>query len=209
MRSDVTFDWKDWKPIFFMSWIGGAIIALSFYLIGVQGVSLSTYDFAVDAAGNLYVGKEGVIEVYSSGKLQRTFDVTDYAYFFTIDADDTILLGTSSTCYKMDLYGHVLEERDDEGETYYNLQFADRSFTAQNGDVYRRRWIPFVFQIVCNKSEVVYTSPFLEVFVKLLFAAFVVGMLIVLPRTVFKMLKKEGERRAKLRAEGKKAPWYL
>ena len=205
----MTFDWKDWKPIFFMSWIGGAIIALSFYLIGVQGVSLSTYDFAVDAAGNLYVGKEGVIEVYSSGKLQRAFDVTDYAYAFTIDADDTILLGTSSTCYQMDLYGHVLEEREDEGETYYNLKWSGRSFTAQNGDVYRRRWIPFVVQIVRNGQEVVYTAPVLEVLTKILTFGLAVSMFAFVPIQLFKMLKKEGKRRAKLRAEGKKAPWYL
>ena len=197
----IPFDWKDWKPVAIFLFIWVPLMMCCSFLDTSGAVSLSTYDFAVDAAGNLYVGKEGVIEVYSSGKLQRAFDVTDYAYAFTIDADDTILLGTSSMCYKMDLYGNILEEIKDEGETYYNLKWSGKSFTAQNGDVY--------FQIVCNKSEVVYTSPFLEVFVKLLFAAFVVGMLSVVPRTVFKMLKKEGERRAKLRAEGKKAPWYL
>ena len=116
----VPFDWKDWKPVVIFLFIWVPLMMCCSFLDTSGAVSLSTYDFAVDAAGNLYVGKEGVIEVYSSGKLQRAFDVTDYAYAFTIDADDTILLGTSSMCYKMDLYGNILEEIKDEGETYYN-----------------------------------------------------------------------------------------
>lgn len=66
--------------------------------------------------------------------------MTSRAYLFTVQADDTILLSTSTDVYVLDLNGEVISRQPDEGTKTFNSLQWKRKFTAADGDVYYKQW---------------------------------------------------------------------
>ncbi len=132
--------------------------------------SLSISGFAVDDSDRLYIGASKEIRVYEDGKQIGSISPhTSRAYIFTITDGDTILLSTSTTVYRMDLDGNVLETKDDAGaDTYNQLSYRKRRFVSENGDTYEIASKLGRTAIIKNKNTVVYQMDALSYAVKLL-----------------------------------------
>ena len=134
-------------------------------------ISLSFRGYGVDSAGNLYVGRDHKINVYDNGELVNTIQrFTDRSYAFTIMENDTILLSTSTTIYRMDLSGTtILEEYpDSNSEMFYELlrqKYAPKN-TAADKYTAARIWGKLTIK---QNGEIIYQTPYWEHFVIILF----------------------------------------
>ena len=154
-------------------------MAFSLGMTLAEKVCISPSGFAIDSSGNLYLGKDSKIEVYEDSILIRTIPARYRSYAFTIQKDDTILIGTSSVAYVLNLSGDELSKREEMGtETFNKLQRNKKHFQSANGDRYTMQ-SPFGrTMIVRDGDEVVYKMPVWEYAVKLmLFFSF--GSLII------------------------------
>lgn len=135
-------------------------------ITGIVTPSLS--GFAVDSSDRLYIGMQKEICVYEEGSIIRRINPhTSRTYIFTITENDTILLSTSTKIYVMDLYGNILEEREDVGaDTYNQLSYKKRRFVSHSGDVYTLKGIIGPTRIVKNNFETVYQIDALSFSVK-------------------------------------------
>ncbi|HAO60422.1 MAG TPA: hypothetical protein DCQ90_00335 [Erysipelotrichaceae bacterium] len=166
--------------------IGVPLMLICIILLVSGKVSLSTYSFALDSAGKLYVGKESKLEVYSNESLLMTiFPMTTKGYLFTIEYDDTILLSDASTVYIMDLTGIVLSQREDRfSETFSTLNNSKKTFVSRNGDNYQKRSIwgrDEIIHVFGNDEIVIYRMPLLDYIVKILFWALLMSGFIIAP----------------------------
>ena len=166
--------------------IGVPIMLICIILLVSGNVSLSTYSFALDSAGKLYVGKESKLEVYSNETLIMTiFPMTTKGYLFTIKNDDTILLSDASTVYIMDLTGTVLSQREDRfSETFSTLDNSKKTFVTKNGHNYQKRSIwgrDVIVHVFGNDEIVIYRMPLLDYIVKILFWLLLMSGFIIAP----------------------------
>lgn len=165
------------------------IIIACFLLMASGQANISIKSFAVDSAGNLYVGVSRKILVYSDGNLIRSFSSkTSRDFVFTITEDDIILLTTSSRQYVMDLHGNVLNYGDKYiGAEYPELQDDRTLLELPNGDRYAIKDTLGWTRIVKNNTTVVYQISALSFLVKMLLYFAVISFLIFLSR-LFKKL---------------------
>lgn len=122
------------------------------------GAEYDIYSIAADSSGRVYVGKPEVIEVWEQGEqIGEINPQTGRGYYFTVCADDTILVAVSSTVYHLTLDGVVIESWEEPGlDTHYQLQWNRKHHTSPNGDEYvlkQSLWWP---KIVKNGEETVY-----------------------------------------------------
>ena len=125
------------------------IVFFCLIMILSEQVTLSISGFAVDSTGRLYVGENGQITVFHEGKAVSSISPRDSSYAFTIDSEDTIMLATPSRVYLMDTSGNILEETEDPSASMYSkLHWSGRTFSAANGDRYKKseRGDPFEIQ---------------------------------------------------------------
>lgn len=127
------------------------------FLVITGTVQLSISSFAVDSKDRLYIGTSKGINIYDNGVFVGSIKPkTSRTYLFTITEDDKIVLSTSDKIYLMDLDGNVLETKNDLGADVYNqLSYQKRTYTSQNGDVYKLQnfWRS---KITKNDNEVVF-----------------------------------------------------
>lgn len=127
------------KQLFFviLGILGFVGILVFWLLTTTQAVLLGYNGFAVDSNGNLYLGLNHQISVHSNGKLVRSITTgTSRGYAFTIDNSDHLILSTSTTIYKMDLYGNIIETGHDENARLFLNMQRNRTFTAEDGSKY-------------------------------------------------------------------------
>ena len=150
------------------------IIVTCLTLILSGAVNLSIHSFAVDTNHRLYVGTENKILVYQNGELVNTINPqTSKGYMFTICEDETIMLATTAKVYIMDLKGDIVREYEDSANMYNKLKSKRNSFTASNGDEYRKVGVLGRTRIIKNNQNTVYRISLLSVIVKffIIFAA--------------------------------------
>ena len=105
---------KQYKLVWIIAPILGVIMLICLFLYASGTVSLSMHGISVDHSGRLYVGEDHRIVVVDGGEIAGTITPpTAEAYLFTVQADDTILLSTSSKAYWMDLSGGILFDAGD------------------------------------------------------------------------------------------------
>lgn len=142
------------------------IIVTCLTLILSGAVNLSIHSFAVDTNHRLYVGTENKILVYQNGELVNTINPhTSKGYMFTICEDETIMLAAPSKVYIMDLKGDIVREYED-FNMYNKLKTKRNSFTASNGDEYRKVGALGRTRIIKNNQDTVYRISLLSVIVK-------------------------------------------
>ena len=149
----------------------GCIFAICMMLIISGTVKTSITCFAVDTAGNVYVGGTGQIIVYTDGVEVRRFgSVHARAYAFTIDEENVIWVSSPTQNYTMDMYGRVLKTWTGEDNVHFDLPLSMISeFTAANGDVYELKKCFGRPHIVKNGMNVVYQMPMFSYIIKVLF----------------------------------------
>lgn len=163
--------------IVFVVWL---IYAASFVLASSGMICTSYKGFAVDVFGNIYVGKQSEIEVYSEdGRFVRSFSSkTSRGYSFAIYDEDTILIDTADKLYTLDLYGNVLSENEENYKRIYN----QKVFESVNGDIYRIKNTFFRTSLVCIKNDIenlVFEMPLSDYIGKLIDSLFPVILCIV------------------------------
>ncbi len=153
-------------------------------------VSMFYSGFAVDSSGVLYIGKETKIEKYYDGKMIGTISPqTSRGYAFTIQNDDTILLSTASTVYKMDLLGNVLDKQEDTGtKTFNKLQRSKNTFISQNNRKYIMK-SRFGRTVIYSEKDIIYKMPMLDYVVKIAFLFVILSALIIVPIIIVKWKK--------------------
>ena len=84
--------------IMFVVWL---ICVVSMFMSSSGMICTSYKGFAVDVSGNVYVGKQSKIEVYSTdGRFIRSFSPkTSRGYSFAIYDENTILIDTADKLY--------------------------------------------------------------------------------------------------------------
>ena len=132
-------------------------------------ITMSLSGFAVDKDDNVYIGTERAINVYRDGTLLREINPrTSRAYQFTINADNQILLATSTNVYLMDILGTVVEEPNISAlDTYSSLSWK-KSFVSASGDIYQLKHPLGWTRIVKNGTETVYKVSLLSYVMKIL-----------------------------------------
>ncbi|MBE6977128.1 MAG: hypothetical protein E7438_00595 [Ruminococcaceae bacterium] len=149
------------KQLFFMvlGVIGFIGTSICWFLTITHTVLLGYCGFAVDSSGNLYLGLDHQISVYSDGALIRTITTgTSRSFAFTIEDGDNLILSTSTVLYEMDLYGNVIEKSEDENaRRFLNMQ-RNRSFATEDGRKYECKNILGYIQIL-SEGEVIYKMP--------------------------------------------------
>lgn len=135
--------------------------------------------FAVDSAGQVYVGEMNTIRVMQDRKTLDSIWMGSFTYTFTIDSNDHILVAYP-TCYDlMDREGNILETTDDPHAIVYSqLQRNNSRFLSENGDQYKKTEIFGWIRIVKNDSEVVYSISLFSYIVKSLMYVCVLSMFI-------------------------------
>ncbi len=126
-------------------------------------LSVDWYGFGVDSSDRVYIGEDEFINVLEEGQVVHTIPVPPHrSYYFTVQADDTILIVTTSYVYVVDYSGNTLSQKDDEGaSTFIKLMHLQEIETA-NGDHYRCRSFLGRRFIEDENGEVVFKVPFIE-----------------------------------------------
>jgi len=143
-------------------------------------VNLSISGFAVDNSDRLYVGTKSEICVYEKGKKMHTISPhTSRTYVFTITDGESILLSTSTKIYVMDLYGNILETRDDPGADIYNqISYRKKAFISKKGDIYKLSNVFGRTKIIKNDAEVLYQIDTFSFAIKILVVICIVALFV-------------------------------
>ena len=138
------------------------LICIPLWLCGY--ISLSFCGYGVDSAGRLYIGKDHEIEVIDNGEVVGTIQrFTDRGYAFAVLEDDTILISTSTTVYKLDVSGTVILEEwpDGNSRTFHELmQNKFNSITVSENEYSAARTCGSV--VIERNGEVIYKSTWWE-----------------------------------------------
>ena len=159
------------------------------FLIFTGTVTLFLHGFAVDSYGKLYLGKDSKIEVYDNSVLDYTISsMTSRGYAFTIQADDTILLSTSTIVYTLDLHGNVLNEEEDVDTKVINsLEKRKKIFYSSNGDKYILKSPWGRTEIVLERDDdidIIYQMPILDYVVRIVMLIVFVCFFIFIPMII-------------------------
>ena len=135
------------------------IIILIFGLNLGNARACEIYSYAVDSAGQVYVGVNSKITVYQDGEPVRSFSPgTTRGYKFTMLENDTLLVSLGSDMHTMDLEGNILERFDRDDGTYSHIALSFGKFVSPTGDTYQLTFFGWP-RIVKNGTEVVYRVP--------------------------------------------------
>lgn len=136
------------------------IFVLAIVAMTTGAMSLSYSGVAVDAAGRLYLGRGGKIEVYEAGEQVDTIAPhLDKSFVFTL-RDGRLVLSTGKEVTTLDLKGNVIDSRTDEGGTVYKeLKPLRGSFAADDGTVYTLRHEMLAAQVTADDGAVLYSEP--------------------------------------------------
>ena len=168
------------------------IFMTNLILIMTGRVKTTVTCFAVDSAGDIYVGGIGEILVYSNGCEIRKFgSPSARSYVFTIDENDVVWISSGSKNYTSDLSGNVLEIWDEKEHDNSKLPRSGvNEFTAHNGDIFQLKSFLGRPYILRNGTDIVYQMPVLSYAVKLLMIAAILCFIGVLVATIVPELKK-------------------
>lgn len=117
--------------------MNGKKILLFICLIVMAGCCLAIagegHGFGVDSKGYVYIGKDGQIEVFEDGQMIRSIKLPPHrAYYFTVQADDTILFSNSDFYYVLDLNGDVLSKKPEFESQIFNHLKMQREVVTEN-----------------------------------------------------------------------------
>lgn len=157
---------------------------ICWFLTMTHTVLLGYYGFAVDSSGNLYLGLDHQISVYSDGELIRTITTgTSRGFAFTIEDGDNLILSTSTVIYEMDLYGNVIEKSEDENARKFLKMQRNKYFTTEDGCRYECKNVLGYIQIL-SEGEVIYKMPTWHYIVLIAFVltaiCFIVGVIMTI-----------------------------
>lgn len=171
---------KQYKLVWIIAPILGVIVFVCLLLYASGTVSLSMHGISVDHSGRLYVGEDHRIVVVDGGQIVGTITAkTAGAYMFTVQADDTILLSTSSKAYVMDLSGGILSEKDDADTRIYNqLKRHNNAVVSDSGEKYEMT-CRFGRTRVVKGDEVLYEMPLLDYFVRITLVVLAIGLVCI------------------------------
>lgn len=163
-----------------------------------KSVELSVDCFAVDSAGQLYVGSNGEIRVYENQQFKYVIseykgigDVSVKGAIFTITSDDMITMATGEYVITMDLMGNVQEiQKDDTASVRGRLEGKKNRFVSQSGDVYTIRNQLGRTRIQKNGGELVYQISVFSLWVKVLLTVSVLGFAVTVPVIIIHALRE-------------------
>lgn len=164
-------------------------VPIVFLVFMVSGIFLSTGNvcfflsgFAVDGAGDVYIGTNQEIEVYRENEKIRSISPgTSRAYAFGIQ-DDQLVISTGVNVYITDLEGRVLsEEKDDDTETFNKLQRYSKTGQDKDGNVYVLKEHMGRYTVMKNETETVYRMPLFDVVLKYLCILTFISLFIFVP----------------------------
>ena len=149
--------------VYILAIVAGIIFWLNWCAIIVGPVTFNCDNFAVDSQGNLYIGQKDFMHnsifVYQDGALLRSMPaISDRAYAFIIQPDDTILWSNSLEVIETDLYGNEKSRTEDENSYTYRKLKKNREFTASDGTIYSKQLGFGTFKIYKN-DIVIYQHP--------------------------------------------------
>lgn len=165
--------------------ITSCFLPIIFFLLLAEIVCIEWHGFGVDVSGNVYIGRQSSIDVYSEQRIVRTIKLPKYrTYYFTIKAD-TIYLSDSNNIYTLDLDGKLLSQNADTTASVYSKLQHMHKIEGDDGNLYHVRNLLFRCSVFSEDGKLVYKMPWkdfvakLYVLLHLLFAAImVVNMLL-------------------------------
>jgi len=131
--------------------------------------------FALDSAGNIYLGKDGgTIQVVdpSGAELRRFSATTSRGYNFTIK-DDQVLVSHWPYIVTLDLYGNEIT-REDLTDIDYSLfpKYSKYKFTDADGTLYRIKLLQFrtkIYRCTENGEVCIFKMPLRDLLKKSMF----------------------------------------
>lgn len=165
------------------------------FVSAVTGKACLFYNgFAVDGGGNMYIGKDHVIEVMkpNGGVLRRIAPCTSRGYRFTMDAAQTLWIDTGEYLYQTDRFGALIESREIHGDGLSVSVLYE--YVSADGTAYRmkNRFLrPCIVRINGTESAVVYKMPAFDCTVRLLLIFSVPAFLAAVGLFAMETQKKE------------------
>ena len=142
------------------------------FVSAVTGKACLFYNgFAVDSDGNMYIGKDHVIEVLKpDGDVLRRIDpCTSRGYRFTMDADQTLWIDTGGYLYRTDRFGARIESREIHGDGLSVSVLYE--YVSADGTAYRmkNRFLrPCIVRTEEPEDVAIYKMPVFDCTVRLL-----------------------------------------
>ena len=100
-------------------------------------LSSNWHGFGVDSSGRLYLGNKEYISILENSQEIQKIPLPLYrTYYFTVQADDTIIVATESCVYIIDSCGNVLSSRYEEGDTTYSQLQHQKLVLGADGEQY-------------------------------------------------------------------------
>ena len=167
-----------------LSAVIGIIMWICMILLISGRVSFFVNGFAVDADGQLYVGKGNKIIVFKDDVCIRKIEPpTSRTYKFTIADGQYITLTTSTEIYTMDLFGNIISKQpDEENKLYSELQWK-KTYTDQKGFHYTLKSV-WGRQAIYREGVQIYIMPTFDyvvliLFITVLITVFITGIITV------------------------------
>lgn len=168
--------------------LSSALVFVWFIMALIFGGYFAFCGFGVDSTGNLYVGYGQRIEIYNNQV--KVYEIrnryTSRGYVFTVQSDDTLLLGTGTTLITLSLDGELIEKVEDYTGKTSNLRASKRVFLT-DGKAYTASRSFGRLQI-SQGEEIVYQQP-LPYYVLYLLSFVFVPLFVVNVLIVVKMLR--------------------
>lgn len=144
--------------------MNGKRILLFLCFLVVAGFCLAIagegHGFGVDSNGYVYIGKSDQVEVFEEGRMIRAIQLPPHrAYYFTVQADDTILFSNSDYYYVLDLNGDVLSKKPEFEFQIFNRLKTQREVVTESGMRYLYQNIFGCEIIKNNDGEIIYQTP--------------------------------------------------
>lgn len=148
---------------------------------------ISYKGFAIDGDSNIYLAKDGVIDVLNpQGEILRTISpYTTRDYKFTLTSDNTIRICTGDYIYQTDLSGNLISKKELSDSTLdERIEMSRHKYVASNGTVYTMKnslLRTYIYRMDGAQRTVVYQMPIFDYVVKVLAIVSFLSFIIVVP----------------------------
>lgn len=119
-----------------------SIIVLLFFtnnlLVSIPKLNSHIYSYDIDKSGNLFLGKNSLVEIYKDCILINEFiPPTNRGYRFKIQDDETILFATGNKIITLDSNYNVVSKNNDDSKLYMNIPNKYAIVTGADGNQYK------------------------------------------------------------------------
>ena len=144
--------------------------------------SLDIKGFDVDSEGRVYIGRLHKVEIYENKQLVHAISVPKARFWsFYLFDDNNICFVSQSTICEIDNNGEILLTSNITTSKLCTELYKRREITGKNSVTYKLLSPNGITRIVNSQGEVVYSSPFIDIYLRFALYFSIAGMFFVIP----------------------------